>query len=134
MVGVLVLTHGCLGQEILAAASKIAGVLPHARSVCLDWDEELEPARLRIGVAIEELDEGDGVLILTDIYGGTPTRIAKSFVAPGSVAIATGVNLAMLLKLGCLIAQPHDPASLADVLVRKGRASIRALGGEDSAA
>lgn len=128
MVGVLVLTHGCLGQEILAAAETIAGALPHATAICLDWHEDVEAARTRIADAVESLDQGEGVLILTDIYGGTPARIAESLRSSGKVEVVTGVNLAMLVKLGCLIAQPVDAAGLADVLVRKGRTSIQRLG------
>lgn len=127
MVGVLVLSHGCLGEEILAAARMIAGELPGAAALCLHWDEDLASARERVAAAIAELDRGQGVLVLTDLHGGTPTRVAQALHRPGRVEIVTGVNLAMLVKLGCLLDRPEHPAGLADILVSKGRASIQIL-------
>lgn len=129
MVGVLILTHGCLGEEILDAARTIAGDLDHVEALCLDWSEGLDEAGTRLAAALERLDDGDGVLILTDMHGGTPSNVAMRFYRPGRIQVLTGVNLPMVVRLGCLVTPDRAVDQLAQMIRSKGKASIR-LGAE----
>jgi mannose PTS system EIIA component len=100
MVGVVVVTHCHLGKELIAAAELVVGEdLKHFQSVSIDPIEGSEEIREKIIVAIRKVDEGKGVLILTDMYGGTPSNISLSFLEETKIEVLTGVNLPMLLKL-----------------------------------
>jgi len=99
MIGVVVVTHGHLATELLTAAEAIAGDLPSFAAVSIGWHEDTEDARTEIAQAITRVERGAGVLILTDMFGGTPSNLAMSFLAQGRVEVITGVNLPMLIKL-----------------------------------
>jgi len=99
MIGVLITTHGNLGNEMIKAAELIKGPLPDVLYVCIDQTKCVEEVKKEIGNAIKKLDKGKGVLILTDLFGGTPSNISLSFMKEGKVEVVTGVNLPMLLKL-----------------------------------
>jgi PTS system mannose-specific IIA component len=112
MIGKLILTHGGLARELLSAAQVISGQLFGFEALCLDWNDGVEEAKAQIAAAIQRLDQGQGVLILTDMYGGTPCNVATAFSQPGKVEILTGVNLPMVLRLAC---QSVEDGSLSDV-------------------
>lgn len=112
MIGTLILTHGGAARELLAAAQKIAGPLPGFAALCLDWNEPVEQLKSEVHEAIERLDQGQGVLILTDMFGSTPCNVASSFLADGRVEILSGVNLPMVTRLACL---PRREGSLKDL-------------------
>jgi len=100
MVGVVVVTHCHLGKELVSAAELVVGEeLKQFQSVSIDPKEGSEEIREKIIAAIRKVDEGQGVLILTDMYGGTPSNISLSFLEEKKIEIITGVNLPMLLKL-----------------------------------
>ena len=99
MIGVLITTHGNLGNELIKAAQLIKGPLNDILHVSIDQTKDLEEIKKEIGNAIKKLDKGRGVLILTDLFGGTPSNISLSFMKEGKVEVLTGVNLPMLLKL-----------------------------------
>jgi PTS system mannose-specific IIA component len=99
MIGVLITTHGNLGNELIKAAELIKGPLNDVLHVSIDQTKDIEEIKKEIGSAIKKLDKGDGVLILTDLFGGTPSNISLSFMKEGKVEVLTGVNLPMLLKL-----------------------------------
>jgi PTS system mannose-specific IIA component len=99
MVGVLVITHGDLGQELIKAAELIKGKYDGVLPVSVDSNKGVEDIKKEITTAIKKVDKGDGVLILTDLFGGTPSNIALSFLKEGKIEVVTGVNLPMLLKL-----------------------------------
>jgi PTS system mannose-specific IIA component len=99
MVGVLIVTHGNLGKELILAAEMIKGPLDGILSVSVDAPENVESIRKDITAALKKVDTGDGVMILTDLFGGTPSNISLSFLKEGKVEVVTGVNLPMLLKL-----------------------------------
>jgi len=102
MIGTLILTHGGMARELLAAAQKIsAAPLSGVEALALDWQEPFDAARVRVAAAIDRLDQGQGVLILTDMYGSTASNVALSFYEPGKVEILSGVNLPMILRLTC---------------------------------
>ncbi len=99
MIGVLITTHGNLGNELIHAAEMIKGPLKDVMHVCVEQNKSVEEAKKEISSAIKKLDKGKGVLILTDLFGGTPSNISLSFMKEGKVEVVTGVNLPMLLKL-----------------------------------
>ena len=99
MIGVLITTHGNLGNELIHAAEMIKGPLKDVMHVCVEQNKGVEDVKKEISSAIKKLDKGKGVLILTDLFGGTPSNISLSFMKEGKVEVVTGVNLPMLLKL-----------------------------------
>lgn len=125
MIGVLVVTHGRLASELLAAAETIAGPLAQFRALSLDWREGLESARDKIGAEIAAADSGDGVLILTDMFGDTPTNAALAFVVPDRVELISGVNLPMVVRLACAGGARGSVGETARWLEMKGRRAIR---------
>lgn len=99
MIGVLITTHGNLGGELIKAAESIRGSLKGIVHVSVDQTKGVEDLKKEISTGIKKLDQGQGVLILTDLFGGTPSNISLSFLKEGKVEVITGVNLPMLLKL-----------------------------------
>lgn len=99
MVGGLIVSHGRLAIELLNAAEMIVGEIHHIAAVSLGWHDDVGMARNMVEKALERVNGPDGVLILTDMFGGTPTNIASTFLDPGKVEVVTGVNLPMLIKL-----------------------------------
>lgn len=83
MIGALVVTHGHLGQELVAAAEMIVGEISHIQAVSIGWHDDVNDARKDIEKRIAEVDDGMGVIILTDMFGGTPSNIAFSLHDPG---------------------------------------------------
>jgi PTS system mannose-specific IIA component len=102
MIGVVVVTHGQLAVELLNAAETIVGDLPQFAAVSIGWHEDTHDAREEISQAIGRVQRGQGVLILTDMFGGTPSNLAMTFLAEQNVEVITGVNLPMLIKLAGL--------------------------------
>jgi mannose PTS system EIIA component len=99
MIGVLITTHGNLGTELIKAAELIKGPLKGVLHISTDQTKGVEDLKKEIGDTIKKLDKGKGVLILTDLFGGTPSNISLSFLKEGKVEVVTGVNLPMMLKL-----------------------------------
>ncbi len=99
MIGVLITTHGNLGNELIKAAELIKGPLSDILHVSVDQSKNVEDIKKEIGNAIKKLDKEKGVLVLTDLFGGTPSNISLSFMKDQKVEVVTGVNLPMLLKL-----------------------------------
>ena len=100
MIGVIVVTHCHLGEELIAAAQLVVGEdLKQFLAVSIDPTEGSEEIHKKIVAAIRKVDSGQGVLILTDMYGGTPSNISLSFLEEKKIEVITGVNLPMLLKL-----------------------------------
>jgi PTS system mannose-specific IIA component len=115
MIGVVVVTHGQLATELLNAAETIVGDLPSFAAVSIGWHEDTEDARNEIAQAIARVERGAGVLILTDMFGGTPSNLAMTFLERGKVEVITGVNLPMLIKLVNLPAQADLLAAARDM-------------------
>ena len=110
----VIITHGHLANELLAAAEMIVGPVSHITSVSIGWHDDVDAARDEIERAIARVSEGRGVLLLTDMFGGTPTNIASMFLSEGEVEVVTGVNLPMVIKL----ASQSDEEALADIARR----------------
>ncbi len=101
-VGVVIVTHCGVGKEFLQALRLILPEAPEFPFVSLEPAEPVDQMRTRILAAIKQVDQGEGVLILTDMFGGTPSNVALSFLDEHRVEVVTGVNLPMLIKLGSL--------------------------------
>lgn len=126
MIPVLVLTHGELAVELLDAARTIDPLLTDgAEAMALPWDVDSDHASTSLRQQLQEMDNGNGVLILTDMFGGTATNLALPFLVPDRVEIITGVNLPMLVKLGSLRDQDLPLGDLAARLTVAGQKSIR---------
>ena len=110
----VIVTHGHLASELLAAAEMIVGAVRHIMAISIGWHDNVEEAQSEIERAIKQVSEGNGVLILTDMFGGTPTNIASMFLAEGEVEVVTGVNLPMVIKL----ASQTEHESLSDIAKR----------------
>lgn len=122
-VGVVVVTHGQLATELVNAAEAIVGDLVNVAAVSIGWHDDVELARAEIGQAIERVATPVGTLVLTDMFGGTPSNLAVTFVAPGKVEVVTGVNLPMLLKLANL-REVTDLKSVARVVREHGQTAV----------
>ena len=113
MIGVIVVTHGQLANELVHAAETIVGELPQFVAVSIGWHDDPTVAREAISGAIARLQGADGVLILTDMFGGTPSNLGLTFLEANRVEIITGVNLPMLIKL----ASVRDEEPLGEAVV-----------------
>jgi PTS system mannose-specific IIA component len=99
MIGLVIITHSRLAEEYLRAAEMIIGPLPRAEAISIDRSFSVDAAREMLAKVIGRVgEEGDGVLIMTDMFGGTPTNISADFLEADKVEILTGVNLPMVLK------------------------------------
>ena len=98
-IGGVIVTHGHLGSEFLAAAEMIVGPLPHVTQASIDWHDDVDVARHELERAIARVSQGRGVLLLTDMFGGAPMDIASMFLDDPGIEVVTGVNLPMILKL-----------------------------------
>lgn len=134
MVQTLIVTHGGLAQAMLETARHITGELHDVHSLALDWNEPPESLLRRLETVTARLDQGQGVLILTDLYGDTPSNLALGLIRPGRVEVVTGVNLPMVLRLSCVGTRPLELAELARWIQEKGRQGIRVGEPEPAAA
>jgi PTS system mannose-specific IIA component len=129
-VGVVVVTHGQLAAELLNAAEMIVGDLPHFAAVSIGWHDDVDLAREEIGRAIARVGEKAGsgqalagVLVLTDMFGGTPANLGVTFLETDKVEVITGLNLAMLMKLARPLKET-DLLTLAREIAEQGRNAI----------
>ncbi len=116
--------HGRLAAELLQTAIFIVGEMPRVIALSIDPSEPIDKLQSHIKKAIKEVDEGDGVLVLTDMYGGTPANMTLSFLEKDRVEVITGVNLPMLIRLHQGRNQGDTLARLAESVVEYGRRSI----------
>jgi PTS system mannose-specific IIA component len=122
MVGLIVATHGQLAAELLRTAEGIVGPLPAAAAISIDSSTSVEEARARLATAIHKCGaDGDGVLVLTDMFGGTPANLALTFLDE-QIEVVTGVNLPMLMKLGS--ARGAGLAAAAELATAQGQKNI----------
>ena len=124
MIGLVVATHSRLAEEFIAACEMIIGPLKNVRPVCIRPEEGVETIRLDFVQALQEVGrDGEGTIIMTDMFGGTPANISLSFLEPGKVEVLTGVNLPMLLKF-FNSQEALSLAELAAILKAYGQQSI----------
>lgn len=125
MVGVLILTHGGVAPELLASAKVIAGELENFHALALPWTDRTEEAGRKVKELLPIIDQGKGVLILTDIFGGTPSNVAMALRQPHRIEVISGVNLPMVVRLGCLRRRSEmDVSQLATFIRDKTKKSI----------
>lgn len=123
MVGILVVTHRRLAEEFIATAELIVGEIDNCVGLSLDPDLPVDDLRQQINEAMDEVNDGDGVIVLTDMFGGTPSNLSLSFLNQEGIEVVTGVNLPMLLKMA-QSRQDHKVDELARVVKDYGRRSI----------
>jgi PTS system mannose-specific IIA component len=123
VIGVVVVTHGQLATELVNAAEMIVGDLPRFTAVSIGWHEDVNDARQDIAQAIERVRGESGVLLLTDMFGGTPSNLGLTFLQTDRVEVITGVNLPMLIKLASLRSS-RDLLGVAREMREHGRNAI----------
>ena len=123
MIGVVVVTHGHLATELLNAAETIVGDLPRFTALSIGWHEDVRDAREEIAQAIERVRADSGVLLLTDMFGGTPSNLGLTFLEHGRVEVISGINLPMLIKLASMTDRV-DLLEVARELREHGRNAI----------
>ena len=124
MIGVLVVTHCRLGDALLEAADFILGERPEAMAaVSIDLNENADKLRNKIADGIKKLNSDDGILILTDMFGGTPSNLAISIMEPGLIEVIAGVNLPMLIKLAS-VRMDDDMDNALEKAVESGKRYI----------
>jgi mannose PTS system EIIA component len=111
MIGVVVITHGQLATELVNAAETIVGDLPNFAALSIGWHDDVQDARGELGAAIARVQGPEGVLVVTDMFGGTPSNLGITFLDKQKVEVVTGVNLPMLIKLSSL----RDASDLTEV-------------------
>jgi PTS system mannose-specific IIA component len=124
MLGLLVVTHGRVAEELVASARTIVGEVESLEAVSIDWNDDVDEATRRIGEARQRVDTGQGVLLLTDMFGGTPTNLALSLLEPGKLEIVTGVNLPMLIKFANLRGE-RSLLEIADAIAEEARQAVQ---------
>lgn len=125
MIGALIVTHGNLANELLNAARKIESAVSVIEAVPLDWTDTVDEAREKIRLALDRVGTENGVIIFTDMFGGTPSNISLSFLEKDRVEIITGVNLPMIVKFAMLQQDGKDLTALAHTISERGSKSIR---------
>jgi PTS system mannose-specific IIA component len=123
VIGVVVVTHGQLAIELVNAAEMIVGDLPQFTAVSIGWHDDVNDAREEIEQAIERVRSEEGVLLLTDMFGGTPSNLGLTFLEKDRIEVITGVNLPMLIKLAQL-PQSQDLLAVARQMRDDGRNAI----------
>ena len=99
MIGLILVTHGRLAEEFLVALEHVVGPQQHIETVCIGPRDNMEERRREIASAIKKVEQGKGVIILSDLFGGTPSNLAISLLEPGRVEVIAGINLPMLIRL-----------------------------------
>ncbi len=124
MIGLVIASHAGLALEMLRATEMIVGPIEEAEAVCIQREDSVEDARSALAAAIEAVRvDGEGVLIMTDLFGGTPANLAISFLEPGQIEVLTGVNLPMVLKF-FNSREDLDVSQLAAMLKAYGQQSM----------
>lgn len=125
MVGLVMFTHAGLAQSFLEALEMVAGTQQKIEAVAVEAGLPVEDLEGRLDAAIKAADDGQGVIVITDLFGGSPANLALARMVPGRVEIVSGLNLAMMLKAVDLrLRKLTDPAVMARAIVREGRENI----------
>lgn len=124
MVGIVLIGHSRLAEEFMAVLKSIVGNVEHICSVSFEPQETPDASMKKVARAIQQVGKGDGVLILTDMFGGTPSNLSLSFLEDGKVEVVTGLNLPMLIRLITLRENGSNLIELARDLTSYGRRNI----------
>ena len=126
-IGGVIVSHGQVANELLAAAETVVGNLSHITAVSIGWHDDVELAKNEISRAVKKVSEGIGVLLLTDMFGGTPTNISAMFLKENEIEIVTGVNLPMVIKLASQNSQ-KTLSEMAKEVEEQGKQAIHRTG------
>ena len=124
MIGVVIVGHCNLAEELLSVVKLIAGEVENFTAVSFDLQKPPDDSLKKVSDAVKKVDDNEGVLILTDMFGGTPSNLSLSFLEPGRVEVLTGVNLPILIRLITLREDGHKLKALAKDLMLYGRKNI----------
>jgi PTS system mannose-specific IIA component len=121
MIGMVLVTHGRLAEELIAATEHVMGKQENIAAVCIGPDDDMEQRRQDILKGVEQVDTGDGTILLTDMFGGTPSNLAISVMEKAKIEVIAGVNLPMLIRLATVrdTQSMQDAASSAQEAGRK---------------
>lgn len=122
-IGGVIISHGQVATELLAAAETVVGEISHVTAVSIGWHDDVEMAQDQVERAIASVSGGEGVLLMTDMFGGTPTNIAAMFLKHGEVEMVTGVNLPMVIKLASN-SKEITLGELAKIVEEQGKQAI----------
>ena len=114
MIGLVLVTHGQLASEFRKALEHVVGPQEHIETIAIGPDDDMEQRRQDILDAVSKVSDGSGVIILTDMFGGTPSNLAISVMQAGSVEVIAGVNLPMLIKLASVRGDDDMDRAIAD--------------------
>jgi len=120
MIGLIIITNGNLALELKSAMEHIIGIQNNVAIFCITPDDDIDIQKENIQKTIKEINEGNGIIILTDMFGGTPSNLALNFLKPGSIEIISGVNLPMLVKIG----QSRDNSNILEV-IQEGKSAAQ---------
>ena len=123
MIGGIIVSHGKLGEELLNALTIILGEAPNIEAISIGWYDDVEESRKKINQSLKRVDQKNGVVIFTDMFGGTPSNLSFSFLKADQVEIITGINLPMLIKFVSL-QRNNDLRDVARKVVEQGKKNI----------
>lgn len=123
MIGGIIISHGKLAEELLNALTIILGEAVNIEAISIGWYDDVEESKKKINQSLKRVDQKNGVLIFTDMFGGTPSNISFSFLKDNQVEIITGVNLPMLIKFASL-QRSNNLKETAKKVVEQGRKNI----------
>jgi PTS system mannose-specific IIA component len=126
-IGAVIVSHGQVANELLAAAETVVGDVENIAAVSIGWHDDVEAAKAEIERAIGQVSNGTGVLILTDMFGGTPTNISAMFLKANEIELVTGVNLPMVIKVATL-GKEVGLAEFAREVEEQGKSAIMRAG------
>jgi PTS system mannose-specific IIA component len=123
MIGGIVVSHGKLGEELLNALSIILGEAPNIEAISIGWYDDVDESKKKISQSLKRVNQKSGVVIFTDMFGGTPSNLSYSFLKGDEVEIITGVNLPMLIKFVSL-QRSNSLKEVARKVVEQGKKNI----------
>jgi PTS system mannose-specific IIA component len=123
MIGGIIVSHGRLGEELLNALTIILGEAPNIEAISIGWYDDVEDSTRKISSSLKKVDQKSGVIIFTDMFGGTPSNLSFTFQKDGHVEIITGVNLPMLIKF-CSLQRSNNLKDVARKVVEQGKKNI----------
>ncbi|MEX6723754.1 PTS sugar transporter subunit IIA [Parapedomonas caeni] len=123
MIGLVLVTHGRLAAEFISAMEHVVGPQEAVRAICIGPDDDMEARRRDIAEAAEAVDSGTGVILLTDMFGGTPSNLAISLMGKPNVEVIAGINLPMLIRLAT-VRRTMDVTAAVEAAQEAGRKYI----------
>jgi PTS system mannose-specific IIA component len=123
MIGGIIVSHGRLAEELLNALTIILGEAPNIEAISIGWYDDVEDSKKKISQCLKQVDQKNGVIIFTDMFGGTPSNLSFSFLRDNQVEIITGINLPMLIKFVSL-QRSNNLRDVAKKVVEQGKKNI----------